>query len=79
MANEAEITALKAKIKARENQPGMAENMEALKVRLAALESNARFRDKLTLKFVPDAHAYANPDSTEPVRDTGERQKGNPK
>ncbi len=67
MVNETEITVLKAKIKAREDQPGFAENIALMKVRLAALESNARFRDKETGKFVDDAFAYANPDSTEPV------------
>ncbi len=67
MINEADIAAIKAKIKARENQPGMAENVALLKIRLASLETNARFRDKETGKFVEDAFAYANPDSTEPV------------
>ncbi len=67
MVNETEIAALKAKIKARENQLGFAENIRLMKIRLDALENNYRFRDKETGLFVTDAFAYANPDSTEPV------------
>ncbi len=67
MVNETEIAALRAKIKARENQLGFAENIRLMNIRLAALETNTRFRDKETGLFVTDAFAYANPDSTESV------------
>ena len=35
----AELEALKSKLKARANQPGWAKNVEAIKERIAALES----------------------------------------
>ncbi len=67
MINETEIADIEAKIKARGDQPGFAENIRLMKIRLSALETNVRFRDKETGLFVTDAFAYANPDSTEPV------------
>ena len=40
MADSPEIAAVKAKIKARENQPGFAQNVAELKARLAELEGS---------------------------------------
>jgi hypothetical protein len=39
MAHEEEIAALKAKVKAREGRAGFAENVAALKARIAELEA----------------------------------------
>jgi len=39
MADTPEIAALKAKIRARQNQPGFAQNVADLKARLAELEA----------------------------------------
>ena len=36
----AEVAALKAKLKAREGQPGWAKNIEAIRARIAELEEN---------------------------------------
>ena len=62
------IEALKAKLAARENQPGFAANVEALKAEIARLEAlTFLYRDTGTGQFVSAEYAAANPETTRRV------------
>ncbi len=65
MAESAEIVALRAKLKARQNRSGFADNAKAIEAEIARLESlTYTYRDKATGQFVSPEYALANPDST---------------
>lgn len=64
---QSRLTDLRAKLKAREGKPGFAANVEMIQAQIAALESDAAFRDVETGQFVSVETAIQNPETTEPV------------
>lgn len=61
------LTELHNKLRAREDRPGTAANVTAIKAQIAALESDAPFRSVETKQFVPVEFAIQNIETTEPV------------
>lgn len=62
------LEALKAKLKAREGNPGFTQNVAVLKAQVEMLASDAtEWRDDVTGQFVDLEHLIANPETTVPV------------
>lgn len=61
------IAVLEAKLASREDQPGMAANVAAIRKQIADLRDGVDFRDSETGQFVTIEHAIQNPGTTERV------------